>query len=591
MLSRHMSSAQDTPHDKLDEFSSTAIAGNDILSSCLYVCGIAILFAGVYAPFIFLAIAAVLYLYKHVYMEVVEALPLNGGAYNCLLNAASKPLAAIAGVMTTLSYVATCVISAKTASEYLHTVFHSLPVLPLTAGIIIFFTILTILGVKDSAKVAKGIFFLHIFTLTMFVCVGILGIINNGLGHLPASIVATQQAFTSQGALKLLFFAFAASLLGVSGFESSANFVEEQQTGVFRKTLKNMLIGVLIFNPIITFVVLSSLSLPAISTGKDFVLAESAMQIGGRGLQYIIVGDAFLVLSGAVLAGFVGATGLLYRMTLDHCLPSTILLPKLRKRNQNANRIIIAFSLLCLSVLAMTGGALLSLAGMYTISFLGVMTLFAIGNIILRKTRPDLKRPYRGPLLYAVLAALATLFGIVGNIMIDPHNLLFFLFYFLPAVTLVILMIYRDYLLDWALHFAQHVPFLYSIVEPWFLHVTRPRILLFVHHPHKLYRSLVYIQKNEASRNITVIFCKEKGEESRLLLDKMRRYIDTFKEASVFENIKVDLIVEEGMSFGPEVVKTYANRYKTLRNNVFIGSIHDSHNFSFEELGGVRIIQ
>lgn len=47
-------------HIELDEFSSTAIAGNDILSSCLYVCGIAILFAGVYAPFVFLAIGLVL---------------------------------------------------------------------------------------------------------------------------------------------------------------------------------------------------------------------------------------------------------------------------------------------------------------------------------------------------------------------------------------------------------------------------------------------------------------------------------------------------------------------------------------------------
>lgn len=125
-------------YTRLGEFASTAIAGNDILSSCLYVSGIAILFAGVYAPFVFILIALVLWLYKHVYTEVVEALPLNGGAYNCLLNASSKPLAALAGVMTALSYVATCVISAKTASEYIHTVIPHIPVLALTAGIIIF---------------------------------------------------------------------------------------------------------------------------------------------------------------------------------------------------------------------------------------------------------------------------------------------------------------------------------------------------------------------------------------------------------------------------------------------------------------------
>jgi Pyruvate/2-oxoacid:ferredoxin oxidoreductase gamma subunit len=37
-----------------------------------------------------------------------------------------------------------------------------------------------------------------------------------------------------------IFLGFAASMLGVSGFESLANFVEEQQKGVFPKTLRNM---------------------------------------------------------------------------------------------------------------------------------------------------------------------------------------------------------------------------------------------------------------------------------------------------------------------------------------------------------------
>src|SRR5947208_16727499 len=88
---------------KLGQWFATAICGNDILSSTLYVSGIAILFAGVYAPLILLFIAGILYLYKMVYTEVVEALPVNGGAYNCLLNSTSKTVAAIAGVMTFLS--------------------------------------------------------------------------------------------------------------------------------------------------------------------------------------------------------------------------------------------------------------------------------------------------------------------------------------------------------------------------------------------------------------------------------------------------------------------------------------------------------
>ena len=54
-------------HKKLSEWFATAICGNDILSSALYVSGIAIIFDGVYAPVVLLFIAFVLFLYKSVY--------------------------------------------------------------------------------------------------------------------------------------------------------------------------------------------------------------------------------------------------------------------------------------------------------------------------------------------------------------------------------------------------------------------------------------------------------------------------------------------------------------------------------------------
>lgn len=105
-------------HPKLNELAATAICGNDILSSCLYVSGIAMIFAGVYAPLVLLLVGVLLYFFRFVYTEVVEALPINGGAYNCLLNGTSKPIAAVAGVMTVLSYIATACISAKVGVEY-----------------------------------------------------------------------------------------------------------------------------------------------------------------------------------------------------------------------------------------------------------------------------------------------------------------------------------------------------------------------------------------------------------------------------------------------------------------------------------------
>lgn len=69
---------------------STAICGNDITSSCLYVSALAIVYAGRWAPVCLLLVAGTLYLFRSIYAEVVGALPLNGGAYNALLNTTSK---------------------------------------------------------------------------------------------------------------------------------------------------------------------------------------------------------------------------------------------------------------------------------------------------------------------------------------------------------------------------------------------------------------------------------------------------------------------------------------------------------------------
>jgi len=49
-----------------------------------------------------------------------------------------------------------------------------------------------------------------------------------GFVHRKLETYATFRSFA-------LFFGFAAAMLGISGFESSANFVEEQADGVFPK--------------------------------------------------------------------------------------------------------------------------------------------------------------------------------------------------------------------------------------------------------------------------------------------------------------------------------------------------------------------
>jgi amino acid transporter len=77
-----------------------------------------------------------LFLFRKIYDEVVGALPLNGGAYNALLNTTSKSMASFAATLTLLSYMATAVISANEAIHYLHHLIPKMPVIPATIALL-----------------------------------------------------------------------------------------------------------------------------------------------------------------------------------------------------------------------------------------------------------------------------------------------------------------------------------------------------------------------------------------------------------------------------------------------------------------------
>ncbi len=586
-------------HTKLGEFFSTAICGNDILSSALYVSGIAIIFAGIYAPLALLAVGAVLLLYRSVYREVVEALPVNGGAYNALLNSSSKVVSAMAGTLTILSYIATAVISAKTAVEYVAyflgrlfeawhysiTYTQMQPFInPIVLIILFLFALLVISGVSESAKLAAGIFAFHVFTLISFIAIGAVALLSGAVPSVWGSnVLATTQVLTSHGGLfGTLFLAFSASLLGVSGFESSANFVEEQQPGVFAKTLRNMAGGVMIFNPLIALIILLIVPLATVGLAKDFILGEAAHSFGGLLMLGWIAIDAFLVLCGAVLTSYVGVTGLAYRLTIDRCLPQALVDPKAK----NQKRIILGFFVLCASILLITRGELLPLAGVYTISFLSVMTSFAIANLILRRNRPDLQRPYRAKLSVVILAAMATFMGLMGNIAADIKNVQYFLLYFIPSAMIVLLVIYQKDAYKGAMKLFGFSHTMRRLLQQFHDNAANDRIYVFLRSKHLVAHVLNYIYRNESATRVTFVHCEQGSETCATDLEAL---LATIKSGGFYPNMQLDVVcVPE--KFSPAVLSKFARQNRINKNKIFMGSIHEHHGFNYENVGGVRII-
>lgn len=572
---------------KLSELEATAICGNDISSSCLYVSALAIVYAGQYAWISLLMVGLVLFLFRKIYGEVVGALPLNGGAYNALLNTTSKSTASLAATLTLLSYMATAVISSSEAIHYLHTLIHWIPIIPTTIVLLAVFMILSIIGIGESSKVATGIFIFHLLSLVLLSVTCFWFLIENGLGAFTHNFSLPVKG----GVTQALFFGFAAAMLGISGFESSANFVEEQQRGVFRKTLRNMWIVVTVFNPLMAFLALSILPMEETIQHQEALLSHLGLVSGGKWLSIIISADAALVLSGAVLTSYVGVTGLVQRMTLDRILPQFLLKKNKRK---SPYRISILFFLLCVSILLITKGTLGALAGVYTIAFLSVMFLFGLGNILLKVKRKHLPRPEHSSWPSLLLALVAVIIAILGNSVLNPQYLVVFLEYFIPTLLIVSVMLNRVVLLRLVLRIVRYffIPlqnkvvqlnkYLFNLIES----INSQEFVFFTKDDDiaTLNRVLLYIEKNEHTKRLKIVTVLEKGEEVPDQLKADIAFLDR-----EYPNIKVDFVEIVG-TFGPQLIKKLSKEWKIPVNFMFIGSPGDHFPYRVEQLGGVRLI-
>lgn len=574
-------------HKKLNELQATAICGNDISSSCLYVSALTIMYAGQYAWISLLVVALVLFLFRKIYGEVVGAIPLNGGAYNVLLNTSTKRLASLAATLTVLSYMATAVISSIEGMHYLHRIFEDLNVPIATIVVLLAFTGLAILGIGESAFVAVIIFIIHLFTLSILVIACIWFLTNNGLDTFH---INWKLPIESGGIVTALFLGFSAAMLGISGFESSANFVEEQEQGVFRKTLRNMWAIVSFFNPVLALMLICIIPLAEVGEHQESLLAYLGQTTGGYWLGILISVDAVLVLCGAVLTSFVGVSGLLNRMTLDRILPNYFL-----KQNKNGSnyRIIISFLILCISVLFVTKGDLKSLAGVYTFSFLAVMALFGIGNLLLKFKRKKLPRPERARGISVVVAVSFIIAAFVGNVILNTDSFYTFIQYLIPSFLFVAIMLNRSFLIQ----------LMIDALEYFYKPLRKIVVLsnLYLSKMHKkinaqefvfftkgddvaiLNKVMQYVQNNETTKRLKIVNVKHEGVSNDLLIQDLKVLDRAYPE------IKIEFIEIEGV-FGPELINDLSIKWNIPKNFMFIGSPGDRFSYKVSELGGVRLI-
>jgi amino acid transporter len=191
-----------------------------------------------------------LFYFRKVYQEVVTAIPVNGGTYNILLNTVSKKIASFVGVMSFLAYVATGIVSAFDAVIYLSVIWPSVNIRLMTVIVLLTFGTITVSGVKDSSFITCTMFVIHMSVLTILILWGLLfGIYHDQFGlfvrnlrtPVPTIRSAHGPILGNRNPAAAIYFGYASGLLGITGFESASNYVEEMNNSeVFVSTVNWM---------------------------------------------------------------------------------------------------------------------------------------------------------------------------------------------------------------------------------------------------------------------------------------------------------------------------------------------------------------
>ena len=257
------------------------------------------------------------------------------------------------------------------------------------------------------------------------------------------------------------------------------------------------------------------------------------------------------------------------------------------------------FLLLSISVLLITNGNVKLLAGVYTISFLSVMVLFGVGNILLKVKRNKLPRPEKASWLSVLIAISAVIIALIGNIIMVPKdglpsNLAIFLDYFIPSIIFISIMLNRTVLLKLLLNI------IHSVFDPIRSIVlkTDKKILLTIDKINaqefvfftkgdniaSLNKVMLYIIKNEHTKKIKIVLALEKGQKAPENLSQEIDFLDR-----EYPEIKIEFLIIEG-KFNPGLIKTLSKKWDIPINFMFIGSPSDKFPYKIEELGGVRLI-
>jgi len=371
------------------------------------------------------------------YAEFASTVPVAGSAYTFSYATFGEFVAWIIGWDLVLEFAVGSAVVAKAWSEYLATVFGqfgteittSLPLGPLSLdwGALLLVAVLTtllVLGTKLSSRVSMVFTGIKVAIVLLVVVVGLFyvdvrnyspyippaapgGEGDSGLTQSLLSVIggegsSTYGVYGLLAAASLVFFAF----IGFDVVATTAEETRDPQRALPRGILGSLAIVTVLYVAV-SLVLTGMVNYRELATAPDGTRATLATAFAKLGVDWaatVIAVGALAGLTTVVMVLLLGQVRVLFAMSRDGLLPRA-----LARTGEHGTP---GRATLIVGVAVGLGAALFpatALEEMVNIGTLFAFVLVSIGVVVLRRTRPDLQRGFRTPLvpLVPVLAVLA----------------------------------------------------------------------------------------------------------------------------------------------------------------------------------------
>jgi APA family basic amino acid/polyamine antiporter len=362
------------------------------------------------------------------YAELASSVPTAGSAYTYAFATLGEVFAWIIGWDLLLEFGLGLAVVSRSWSAYLASLF-GLPEglfgesAPFNVGavlIIALLTVVAVLGIRQSSRVTNVLVAVKLAVCVLIVAVGLFFVdAANLVPFVPPAIPAPEDASVLAQPVVEGVFGMPATLYGVggmltaaaivffayTGFEALANLGEETKRP--HRDLPIGLLGALavcaLLYVAVSFVLTAMVPYDQIDTGAP--LSAAFASVGLPWVAALISLGAVTGLTSVMMVELVTIGRIGFAMGRDGLLPAPI--GTAHPRFGTPHRMTIIGAVVVAAIAATT--PISELADMVSIGALSAMIIVAIAVPVLRRTRPDLHRPFRVPLspVVPILAAVA----------------------------------------------------------------------------------------------------------------------------------------------------------------------------------------